>query len=258
MVEQPIDDDTWPTPSAREQASTRTSLIPGWADDRFPSLYGMSPSTAVPEPRDRPRERMGGVDAVLSDQLEIAHRAGQESRLVVLVEGVSDQRAIETLARRHERDLVAEGVAVIPIAGATNARRFLRLLGPQGYDVGLAGLYDQGETGLFRRGLEEAGLGVGPTDADMQAIGFFVCVRDLEDELIRSLGAAAVEAVIEERGALRAFRSFQNQPAQRGKPVERQLWRWMGNRKISFAELLVEALDLDRSPPPLQGLLDRI
>jgi predicted ATP-dependent endonuclease of OLD family len=37
---------------------------------------------------------------------------------VVLVEGASDRRAVETLARRRGRDLQAEGVAVVPMGGS--------------------------------------------------------------------------------------------------------------------------------------------
>ena len=40
------------------------------------------------------------------------------SRAVVLVEGISDQRALTTLATRRGRDLEAEGVSVVPIGGA--------------------------------------------------------------------------------------------------------------------------------------------
>ena len=41
-----------------------------------------------------------------------------EGTRVILVEGVSDQRALEALAARHGRDLEAEGVAIVPIGGA--------------------------------------------------------------------------------------------------------------------------------------------
>jgi hypothetical protein len=200
---------------------------------------------------------MGGVGAVLSVQLEKAHRAGEERKSAILVEGVSDQRAIEALGRRYRRDLRADGIVVIAMAGATNARQFLNLLGPRGYDVPLAGLCDQGEVGLLRHGLEQAGLGSRLTRADMEKLGFHVSVRDLEDEMIRALGVTSVEAVIEAQGEMRLFRSFQNQPAQRGKSTERQLWRWMGNRKIRYAELLVDALDLERVPRPLHDVLAR-
>ena len=215
------------------------------------------PEPAVPEPEDRHAERMGGVGAVLSVQLEEAHRAGEEGKRAILVEGVSDQRAIAALGRRYGRDLRAEGIVIIAMAGATNARQFLNLLGPRGYDVPLAGLCDLGEVGLFRHGLEQTGLGSRLTRDDMEQLGFHVSVRDLEDEMIRALGVASAEAVIEAQDELRSFRSFQNQPAQRDKSTERQLWRWMGNRKIRYAELLVDALDLGRVPRPLHGVLAR-
>jgi hypothetical protein len=201
-------------------------------------------------------EQMGGVGAVLYVELERARAAGADSRTVVLVEGVSDQRAIETLASRRGRNLGTEGVAIIPIAGATNLPRFLDLLG--GSNVRLTGLCDEGEEAEFRRALERAGLGSAQSRSELEGLGFFVCVRDLEDELIRSLGAEGVERVIEAQGQLRAFRSFQNQPAQRNKPVECQLWRWMGNHKIRYASRLVEALDLEMVPRPLEGVLETV
>ena len=75
---------------------------------------------------------------------------------VILVEGVSDQLAVEALAARRGRDLAAEGVAVVPIGGAGNIRRFLEELIPQG--IRIAGLCDAGEAGDFGA-LERAGLG---------------------------------------------------------------------------------------------------
>jgi hypothetical protein len=95
----------------------------------------------------------------------------------------------------------------------------------------------------------------------MERLGFFVCDRDLEDELIRSLGPPAVEAVLDAQGELRSFRTFQKQPAQQGKTIEQQLRRFMGTRsgrKIEYARLLVDALDLERVPPPLDRLLAHI
>jgi hypothetical protein len=76
-----------------------------------------------------------------------------DPRTVVLVEGSSDQVALEALAERRGRDLAAEGVAVVPMGGARNIRRFLELFGPRGMDVRLAGLCDAGEEGDFRHGL---------------------------------------------------------------------------------------------------------
>ena len=65
-----------------------------------------------------------------------------EPRAVVLVEGPSDQVALRTLARRHDRDLDAEGISIVSIGGATNIATFLELLGAPRPDVDLAGLCD--------------------------------------------------------------------------------------------------------------------
>jgi hypothetical protein len=179
-------------------------------------------------------------------------------RAVVLVEGISDQRAVEALAERHGRNLDAEGISVVPIGGAQSIGRFLSRFGPQGLDVRLAGLCDAAEEGEFRRGLERAGLRSDLTRTEMERLGFYVCVADLEDELIRALGAALVEEVLAREGDLGSFRTLQKQPAWLGRPVEDQLRRFMGSggsRKVRYARLLVEALDLERVPRPLDLVL---
>jgi hypothetical protein len=92
----------------------------------------------------------------------------------------------------------------------------------------------------------------------MEALGFFVCVDDLEDELIRCLGTAVVEHVLDAHGDLRSFRIFQKQPAQHGRTAQQQLRRFMGTRsgrKIHYGRWLVEALDVDRVPRPLDLVL---
>lgn len=152
------------------------------------------------------------------------------------------------------------------MGGATNITSFLRHFGPQGLDVRLAGLCDLAEEGDFRRGLERAGLGAGALGdqdgrAEMEALGFYVCVADLEDELIRALGAVSVEQLIDSQGELGSFRRFQRQPAQQGRTLEQQLRRFMGTRggrKIQYAPLLVNALDLARVPRPLDRVLAHI
>jgi hypothetical protein len=192
------------------------------------------------------------------------HQLGAASlgaRAVVLVEGISDQLAVEALAERRRRDLRAEGVSVVPIGGAHAIGHFLDLFGPEGLDLRLAGLCDAAEEDEFRRGLGRAGFGSNLTRADMEAVGFYVCVADLEDELIRALGAATVEQVVAAQGDLGPFRTLQKQPAWRGRPREEQLRRFMGSggrRKIRYARLLVEALDLTQVPRPLDLVLRRV
>ena len=147
------------------------------------------------------------------------------------------------------------------MGGAQAIGRFLNLFGPHGLEVTVAGVYDAAEKDEFRRGLERAGFGSRLTRADMEALGFYMCVADLEDELIRALGAAAVEQVIDAQGDLGSFRTLQKQPAWRGRPREEQLRRFMGSggsRKIRYAPLLVDALDLTRVPRPLDLVLARV
>ena len=177
---------------------------------------------------------------------------------VVLVEGMSDYAALTALAARHGRELHDEGIFIVPMGGATNIGHFLDVLGPRGLCVRLAGLCDIAEAPGLRRSLLRAGHEPVPDHGSLERAGFFVCVTDLEDELIRSLGVARTEQVIEAQGELASFRTLQNQPAQRSRTRDQQLHRFMGSRggrKIHYARVLIEALDLSRVPGPLDRLL---
>jgi hypothetical protein len=171
-----------------------------------------------------------------------------QPRGVVLVEGTSDGLAVETLARRRGRDLQAEGVAIVPMGGYGNLPRVL-----DGHrDVRLAGLYDVGEERHFLRALRCADRG------ELERAGFYACTRDLEDELTRAVGPAGMERVLAEQGELRAFRTYQRQLAHRDRPLAEQLHGFMWNRKQRYAVLLVEVLDLERIPRPLDRVLAHI
>ena len=164
---------------------------------------------------------------------------------IVLVEGVSDKIAFEVVARRRGRDLREQAVAVVPMGGATNIRRFLELFA----DARLAGLYDLAHEGHIADSLQRAGI----TNA-----GFFMCTVDLEDELIRNLGMDGVEAVLAGEGDVASFRRMQNEPHHRGRTPEQQVHRFISGhsgRKYRYARLLSEALDPARFPRPLDELL---
>jgi hypothetical protein len=155
---------------------------------------------------------------------------------VVLVEGVTDRIALEAVAGRLGLDL--DGIEIVPIGGAQAIRRASAAY--EGQEV--AGLCDVGEERWFRRVLGDA---------------TYVCVEDLEDELIRALGADRVQGVIDVRGELDTFRNFQNQLFWRGRPVESQLRRWLqnGGRQHRYPPHLVEAMEPDEIPRPLVGVL---
>jgi hypothetical protein len=170
-------------------------------------------------------------------------------RAVVLLEGPSDVAAVGALAASRGRDLAAEGVCVLSMGGAMSVGRFAPLLGPPGLGLRLTGLCDEAERPYYARGWERA-------SAAQQ--GFFVCAADLEDELIRALGVTRVRELVRAEGDLRALQTFLRQPAQRGRASQQQLRRFLGTkkgRKIRYGRVLVEALDPDRVPAPLDSLL---
>ena len=198
-----------------------------------------------------------GPDAPVEATAAALVRA-ESARAVVLVEGISDQMALETLASRQASDPGAEGIVIVPIGGAHAVARYLELFGPQGADLTIVGMCDAGEAQHVRRGLEAAGLGSSRNSAEMERLGFFVCEEDLEDELIRACGQMAIEALLDSQGDLDSFRIFRQQPAWRQEGFDAQMRRWLGagaRRKIRYARLLVLSLPLDRMPRPLTAVL---
>ena len=193
-----------------------------------------------------------------------------EAASVVLVEGESDQGAVEAMARRLGLDLAAGRIVVVPMGGASGISRFVELLGPGGAGLKLSGLFDEAEIGYVRRALERAGwlprypgsrlelFEDVPARRELAALGFHACVRDLEDELIRALGAEAVLAVVSAEGELTGFRALAGQPDHRDEPVEAQLHRFLGSRsgrKVHYPPRLIEALPAGREPACLVEVL---
>ncbi len=169
-------------------------------------------------------------------------------RIAILVEGRSDVAAVVGLAARRGRDLASEGALVIPMGGAMSIARFVRVVGRDGLGWRVLGLCDAGEREHYDRLLPRADV--------------FACERDLEEELIRALGIPTAEGVLSDQGDLERFRTFQKQPAQRGRPADAQLHRFLGSvggRKERYAAALVNALvDPDAVPEPLDALLARV
>jgi hypothetical protein len=177
---------------------------------------------------------------------------------VILVEGGSDKAALEALAVRRDQVLGRGGIHVVAMGGATSIGHFLQVLGPHGINAKLAGLCDAGQEGYIRDALARGGLGSSASRAGMEALGFYVCTADLEDELIRAVGTVAVEQIIQAQGELRSLRRLQQQPGQQWHSAGEQLHRFLGTRsgrKSKYARLLAEALDLARVPRPLDRVL---
>lgn len=164
------------------------------------------------------------------------------SRLVVLVEGISDLMALEAVAERQGRALDDEGVVVLPVGGAHGFERELEWLVGSGVEARV--LVDESE----QDALGSLGL----------SLDVHVCIRDLEDELIRAVTPARVESVLEREGDLGSFRTLQRQPAWREGDLTSQLRRFFGagaRRKLRYARLLALELEAGQVPAPLAGVL---
>jgi hypothetical protein len=179
---------------------------------------------------------------------------------LVLVEGDSDAAAVRALAGLIGCDLGLHRIQIRSAAGVTNFSRVLADFVRAHPSAGFCGMYDVADERHVRRALADAAIPIAAHES-LEPFGFFACVADLEDELIRALGAEAVERVIEAEAELGSFRRFQAMPQHRRSPVHRQLHRFLGTRatrKIRCAQRLVEAMDLARLPRPLVQLAARL
>lgn len=159
----------------------------------------------------------------------------------VLVEGPSDAAALEVVTQR-----LGLGVTPVVTAGVTNFARFI--------EDADGGLYDKPEQEIVAAAL-------GLTPAELEVKGFFACDRDLEDELLRAVGADRVVEIAESQGELRRFRALQQQPEWREATTHEQLRRWFGSgarRKIRYARLLAEIMQLDKLPAPIRRLITHL
>ena len=181
-------------------------------------------------------------------------------RTLVLVEGESDAAAVRALANLIGLDLARHHIWLQAANGVTNYTRALSTFALAYPHAGFCGLYDVANEQYVRRALSSLAAPI--TDhTSVESFGFFACVADLEDELIRALGAESVQRVIEEQGELASLRRFQAMPQYRRTPVQQQLRRFLGTRatrKIRSAKRLVEVLTVDQLPSPLAGLAARL
>ncbi|MBO0847727.1 MAG: hypothetical protein J2P22_20190 [Nocardioides sp.] len=147
------------------------------------------------------------------------------------------------------------------MGGVTNVGHHLRTIQAEAAGrVRVLGLYDAPEERFVLRALRREGYDVSD-GADLAGLGFVLCDRDLEDELIRALGPSRVEAVLAELGELERFRAFQRQPQWRERDVTDQLHRFAGTasgRKLLLARRLAEELSPDTTPAALAALVTEI
>jgi hypothetical protein len=166
---------------------------------------------------------------------------------------------IHVLAAARGLDTSNGDLRIVAMGGVTNIRRHLARHAAE-EQVEVLGLCDAPEERHFLRALQEAGHQV-TTREEMARLGFFVCVQDLEDELLRAVGPGAGEAALDEIGHLGRFRTFQRQPEWRDRDWHEQLRRFAGSgagRKVLLAEQLARRLTPSTTPAPLSRLLDRV
>ena len=181
-------------------------------------------------------------------------------QMLVLVEGDSDAGAVRAVATLLGCDLDLHRIQILSADGVTNFSQLLVDFVRKHPGAELCGMYDDADERHVRNALTRSAVAAASHDS-LESLGFFACVADLEDELIRALGSQGVERVLEAQGEITSFRRFQAMPQHRRTPVHQQLRRFLGTRatrKIRTARRLVEALGLGRLPRPLVQLAARL
>jgi hypothetical protein len=239
------------TPTATTNAASETTTATTATTTTTTTTTTTATPMASTAPTGGPRRPLEIAEALATVEARAASAA-------VLVEGWSDEAAVEALARRCADPSSRAHVVVLPIGGVTNLARFAGALRATHPAIRLAGLYDASEERLALRALTRAGVIAAASRAQAEAAGFFACESDLEDELIRALGPEAVQNIVAREDELASFRRFQAQPEHRGRALHPQLKRFLGTRagrKIRYGTLLVEALESERVPVALRRLL---
>jgi hypothetical protein len=183
---------------------------------------------------------------------------GTAAPALVLLEGPSDVAALEEVLAARGPEVSRPAYRLVDMGGVTNTATHLRAAAAAGARV--LGLCDAGEAWVVARALERRGEPVADV-ADLPRHGFFVCRRDLEEELIRALGVDACLALLEDLGLGARFRVFSTQPAWVDRPVGERLHRFAGvasGRKIRLARAMAARLPPRAVPSPIAALVDHL
>lgn len=117
------------------------------------------------------------------------------ARYVLYVEGDSDRIFVETVASRFGVNLDKLGISIFDLGGAGEFSHAYKLFGPDGFDVGLAGLVDED----FEEAWAQA---IGCDVPRLDEHNVVVCRRDLEFEYIAAVG---IGRLVEVFGTSRLF-----------------------------------------------------
>lgn len=188
----------------------------------------------------------------------------QRPSTLVLLEGPSDVAAVTGLLA-HRAGEVGSGpgapaYSLVDLGGVTNVGAHLQRATALSPVPRLLGLCDRGESRVVVAALRRIGRDVSEPE-DLPGEGFFVCDRDLEEELIRALGPDGCLDLLEEVGLGARFAAFSRQRAWAGRPLSQRLHRFSGTtagRKIMLAGAMAAALGPERAPGPLAALIDAL
>lgn len=183
---------------------------------------------------------------------------------MVLLEGASDVAAVRAAAGSVGVDLT--GVRLVDMGGITNVRAHLAALrvgldeAPLDEAPTVLGMCDVGEARFVIAALGAGGSWIRHS-SDLPSMGFFVCHRDLEEELLRALGVTRTLALLQRLGLRDKLEALRQQPAWRDRPLSAQLHRFAGvasGRKELLGGALAAELAPEELPEPLRLLLDRL
>lgn len=177
---------------------------------------------------------------------------------VVLLEGPSDVAALEQVLATQHPPVPETTYRLVDMGGVTNTGAHLQAARDAGDRV--VGLVDAGEAWVVVKSLQRLGTSINEVE-ELPAHGFFVCDRDLEDELIRALGVPGCLELLHELGMAHAFEAFSAQLHWAEAPVEDRLRRFCGvasGRKIRLAGAMAGALPAQDLPAPIAALIARL
>src|SRR4029450_13183194 len=181
-------------------------------------------------------------------------------RTLVLGAGESDAGAVRALAELIGCDLASHHIEILSTGGVTNFSQVLADFVRSHPASEFCGMYDVADEWHVRRALAAAGIPIDPHES-LESVGFFACVADLEEELIRAVGVETIERLLDAQAELTSFRRFQAMPQHRHAPAHHQLHRFLGRRatrRVRSARRLVEVLDPARLPRPFAQLAARL
>lgn len=197
------------------------------------------------------------------DAVKLARYATPETaeaffaRTVLLVEGPSDYLAVREAARVLGVDLDANGAAIVSLQGAGLLETYLRLLGPSGLDLELAGLCDLDAETDWQAKLASAGFQINDR-ATMNSAGFYVCDADLEAELVAAHGDQSVLNIIHQDGEGPRFTALANDPRYQGLTQTQLLEVFARKNKVRRSPRFMGALSPQAIPQPVRDLLNRV